>query len=65
MAVVNTSAPERCLLLRPDDSVGLMTRALTAGTDILAGDVLVRLRDDVPAGHKVALMDIPDGRPST
>ncbi len=61
MAVVNTSALERCLLLRPDDSVGLMTRALTAGTDVLAGDVRVRLRDDVPAGHKVALLDIPTG----
>ena len=58
---MNTSALERCLLLRPDDSVGLMTRALTAGTDVLAGDVRVRLRDDVPAGHKVALLDIPTG----
>ena len=38
-----------------------MTRALAAGTDILAGEIRVRLRDDVPAGHKVALRDIPAG----
>jgi altronate hydrolase len=61
MAVVNTSAPQRCLLLRPDDSVGLLTKALPAGTDIVAGDRAVRLRDDIPAGHKVAVQEIPEG----
>jgi altronate hydrolase len=61
MAVVNTSAPERCLLLRPDDSVGLLTRTVAAGTDVVAGASVLRLRDEVPAGHKVALRDIPEG----
>ena len=61
MAVLNTSAPERCLLLRPDDSVGLLTRAAAAGSEVDAGGTLVRLRDDVPAGHKVALLEVPAG----
>src|SRR5579862_3679980 len=57
----NTNAPERCLLLRPDDSVGLVTRPVAAGGDVIAGSALVRLRDDIPAGHKVAVRDVPEG----
>ena len=61
MVAVNASAPERCLLLRPDDSVGLLTRTAAAGTDVVAGGARLRLRDEVPAGHKVALREIPRG----
>jgi len=61
MVAVNTSAPERCLLLRPDDSVGLLTRTVAAGTEVVAGGARLRLRDEVPAGHKVALREIPRG----
>ncbi|HXW80467.1 MAG TPA: altronate dehydratase family protein [Acidimicrobiales bacterium] len=56
-----TAGPQRCLRLRADDTVALATNPLMAGTDVLAGDALVRLRDDVPAGHKVALVDVPEG----
>ncbi len=58
---MNTSAPERCLLLRPDDSVGLLTRTVAAGTEVAAGGARLRLRDEVPAGHKVALREIRQG----
>jgi len=61
MAVISRDAPEKCLLLRAGDSVGLVTRSLPAGTEIVAGERRARLRDDVPAGHKVALEEIPDG----
>jgi altronate hydrolase len=61
MLIVTTTAFETCLLLRPDDSVGILARALPAGTDVVAGEMLVRLRQDVPAGHKVALQDVPEG----
>jgi altronate hydrolase len=61
VTAIKTTASERCLRLRPGDTVGLVTRPLPAGTDVLAGDLLVRLRDDVPAGHKVALMNVPEG----
>jgi arabinonate dehydratase len=57
----NTNTPQRCLLLRPDDSVGLVTRPVAAGGDVIAGSALVRLRDDIPAGHKVAVRDVPEG----
>jgi altronate hydrolase len=50
-----------CLRLRPDDTVGLVTRALSAGTELVVGDLSVRLRDDIPSGHKVALVDIAEG----
>ena len=55
---MQTVTSQRCLRLRADDTVGLATNALDAGTDVLAGDLLVRLREDVPAGHKVALVDV-------
>ena len=61
MMTTPTTTPQRCLRLRADDTVGLATNPLRAGTDVLAGDALVRLRDDVPAGHKVALADVPEG----
>ena len=58
---MQTVTSQRCLRLRADDTVGLATNSLSAGTDILAGDLLVRLREDVPAGHKVALVDVSEG----
>jgi altronate hydrolase len=61
MTTATTTGPQPCLRLRAGDTVGLATNPLKAGTDVLAGDALVRLRDDVPAGHKVALADVPEG----
>ena len=61
MDSVSVGAVERCLRLQPDDTVGIVTRALASGTEVLAGDLRVRLRDDVPAGHKLALVDLPAG----
>ena len=55
-----TTAPP-CLRLRSDDTVGVMTGARPAGAEIVVGDLVVRLVDDVPAGHKVALADVPTG----
>jgi altronate hydrolase len=49
------------LRLNPDDTVAVAARPLSAGTELVTGDVLVRLRADVPAGHKVALVDIDAG----
>ena len=58
--MTTTTAPP-CLRLRSDDTVGVMTAALPAGADLVVGDLVVRLRDDLPAGHKVALADVPAG----
>jgi altronate hydrolase len=48
---------ERPPLLRiaDDDSVAVATRAIAAGETIEVGDVRVTARQDVPAGHKIAL----------
>ena len=55
------TAPASILRLRPDDTVGVLPRSALSGTMAHAGDLAVRLRDDVPAGHKVALVDVPAG----
>ncbi|HUB71605.1 MAG TPA: altronate dehydratase family protein [Acidimicrobiales bacterium] len=49
------------LTLRAGDSVGIATRALHAGEDIDAGGHSFTLSGDIPAGHKLALADIPAG----
>jgi altronate hydrolase len=41
--------------------VGVLTGALPAGTELVVGDLVVTLRDDVPAGHKVALANVAAG----
>jgi altronate hydrolase len=43
--------------------VGVVTGALPAGTELLVGELVVKLLDDVPAGHKVALADVATGSP--
>ena len=47
--------------IHPDDNVAVAIRALAAGDVVSAGDTRVTLRDDVPAGHKVALFRIDVG----
>lgn len=49
------------LLLREGDSVAVATRDLSAGTRAAGDGVQVTLVDDVPRGHKVAIMPIPAG----
>ena len=48
---MGTTTTPPCLRLRAEDTVGVMTRALPAGAELVVGDRAVTLRDDVPAGH--------------
>jgi altronate hydrolase len=41
--------------------VAVTTRALAAGDQLVVGEVCLVLRDDVPAGHKLALEDVAAG----
>ena len=41
--------------IHPDDNVAVAIRPLVAGEEIEVAGVRVPLREDVPAGHKVAL----------
>lgn len=52
--------PLAALRLHPDDDVAVCVRALEIGEMVL-NDVVVR--ESVPAGHKVALRDLPSGSP--
>lgn len=47
--------------IHPSDNVAVAVEALRAGESVDAGSGAVVLRSDVPAGHKVALRDIPKG----
>jgi altronate hydrolase len=59
--VTTTSPVQLVVRLRPDDTVGVVTRALGAGVAISVDGRTLRLRNDVPAGHKLALADVPAG----
>jgi altronate hydrolase len=54
---------DRTILLREGDDVAVAKVALTAGTVLSHEGKELRLPDEVPAGHKVALADIPEGAP--
>jgi altronate hydrolase len=59
---VTATAPSSALLaLHPDDSVALARRGLEPGEDVLVGATHVVTRGPVPRGHKVALVDLPEG----
>lgn len=48
------AGPE-AIQVHPDDTVAVLVRAASAGSTITAAGLTVTLRQDVPAGHKVAL----------
>ncbi len=51
----------RCILLKAEDSVAVLPEGGKAGQSLSGTGVV--LRDDIPAGHKAALRDIPRGGP--
>jgi len=54
---------EKAILLREGDDVAVLKERLSAGTELEWEGGAVRLRTDVPAGHKVALRAVAEGRP--
>ena len=48
-------AEARLIRIHPSDNVAVSVQALGAGTDATVAGTRIRLIDDVPAGHKVAL----------
>jgi altronate hydrolase len=49
--------------VHPDDDVAVLVRPLAAGSEVAVDGARVTLREEVPAGHKVALRDIAPGTP--
>lgn len=58
-----TSASTLCLRIAAQDDVAVALEPLEAGSDVTVGDVIVRLSDDIPAGHKFAVTPIAAGSP--
>src|SRR5262245_5428231 len=54
---------EKAILLRESDDVAVAKSVLAAGTVLGHEGREVRLSEAVPAGHKVALRDLPEGAP--
>lgn len=54
---------ERAIILREGDDVAVARIPLESGTELVLDNGGVRLRADVPAGHKIALREIGVGRP--
>lgn len=51
------------LILRDTDDVAVIKRTLRAGTELVQGATRLTARRDIPAGHKMAIRDLPEGAP--
>ena len=47
--------------IHPSDNVAVALEPLSSGTVIALPDGSVILKEDVPAGHKIALVDLSEG----
>jgi altronate hydrolase len=57
-----TELPEhRLVRIHPADNVAVSVQPLSAGTVVEVAGKRIELRDDIPAGHKVALEPLPQG----
>jgi altronate hydrolase len=54
---------EVAVLLHPGDSVAVLKRPLKAGDELLHREGSLRAKENIGAGHKVALVEIPTGAP--
>ncbi|MEP6732783.1 MAG: altronate dehydratase family protein [bacterium] len=50
--------------IHPDDNVAVAIRALSSGDVIVVDGVTIKLREDIVAGHKIALQRIDVGEPA-
>jgi altronate hydrolase len=54
---------EVAIRLRVGDSVAVLKRPVKAGDKLLNGSLSVCIFQNIPAGHKIALEELPEGRP--
>jgi hypothetical protein len=60
---VMATNPARGIRLQPADNVAITTDETAAGRTLDAGGELVTVRQDIPRGHKVALVGMAAGDP--
>jgi altronate hydrolase len=63
--ISNTIAAPSAILVSPVDDVAVALRPIAAGERVTVGERSVVARQAVPAGHKVALVDLDVGAPVT
>ena len=51
----------KLLQIHPSDTVAVAVEVIEAGTTLTVGGVTVTAKDEIPAGHKIALTDISAG----
>jgi len=51
----------KLIQIHPADTVAVAVESVTAGEQLRVGTVSLTARDSIPAGHKIALRDIPAG----
>ncbi|HEU0009459.1 MAG TPA: altronate dehydratase family protein [Verrucomicrobiae bacterium] len=57
------SFEETAVLLRPEDSVAVLKKPLQAGDELIGPSLRVTAAQPIPAGHKIALAEVPEGGP--
>jgi arabinonate dehydratase len=60
---MDTKLENVAVVLHPSDSVAVLKRPVKAGDVLLNGSAQLRVADNIGAGHKLALVVIPDGAP--
>ena len=55
------TAANSAIRLHPKDDVAIARVNISSGTKLEIGDVALTARQDIPAGHKIALRDIAAG----
>src|SRR5712671_5382679 len=51
------------IVLHPNDSVAVLKRSLKAGDELVNGSVILRISQNIGAGHKIALTQLSDSEP--
>lgn len=51
----------KCIKIHKNDSVVIAVEALKTGEEIIVNEDLITLKNDIPAGHKIAVKDISKG----
>src|SRR6185503_3493578 len=55
------SFEETAVLLRPDDVVAVLKKSLQASDELIGPELRVTAAQAIPAGHKIALAEVPEG----
>ncbi len=53
----------RAIVVHPEDDVAVVVEEAAEGAGVEAGGLSLTARQAIPAGHKIALRDVPAGAP--